>query len=377
MADTARARARAPPPNRNLPEEIVIWEILVRLPPKSLLRCRAVCPAWRRATSTRDFLLAHHARQPTLPLLDDLNSIGYGGHSLDTIPIPFPLEHQAATGRLHSVVRFDDAYFRLFASCDGLLLLSMASGYLVLCNPATRQFARLPLRSGFIPLGMYPHSPTGTGEYRLLLYLSSSERAPDAQAGCYILSVGSGQLPRHIGCRDVETLINTFGSVMFHGSLHWHRHNVIMVFDTTTELFRDMSAPVVPGPANLFEMDGMLAVSIFTDPTTSIEIWMAQDYDNEVWAFKYRVNLPVAELTAQFGKINKRCCVVFASCDGHVLVLAKFGDWLLQVDMDGKMVASFHRRGVGPTQNRLKQSLVRHTFFPTLEGYVVNASPFI
>uniref|UniRef100_M8BN41 F-box associated domain-containing protein n=1 Tax=Aegilops tauschii TaxID=37682 RepID=M8BN41_AEGTA len=221
------------------------------------------------------------------------------------------------------------------------------------------------MANGFIPLGMYPHSPTG--EYRLLLYLSSSKLVPHAQPGCYILSVGSGQLPRHIGCRDVERLINTFGSVMFHGSLHWHRHNVIMVFDTITELFHEMSAPVVPGPANLFEMHGMLAASIFSDPTTSIDIWIAQDYANEVWAFKYRVNLPVAELTAQFGKINKRCCVVFASCDGHVLVLAKFGDWLLQVDMDGKLVASFHRRGVGPTQNRLKQSLVRHTFFPTLE----------
>ena len=40
-------------------DDVFIWEILVRLDPKSLLRCRAV----RRATSTRRFLLAHHARQ--------------------------------------------------------------------------------------------------------------------------------------------------------------------------------------------------------------------------------------------------------------------------------------------------------------------------
>ncbi|KAI5002401.1 hypothetical protein ZWY2020_027051 [Hordeum vulgare] len=376
MADTARTRAASPPPHQGLPEEIAIWEILVRLPPKSLLRCRAVCRAWRRATSARDFLLAHHARQPTLPLLNDLNFVTYGGHSLDTIPLDLD-NHQGSTDRLHPVVRFREAYVRLFASCDGLLLLSMARGHLVLCNPATRQLARLPIPAGFIPLGMYPHGPSPTAEYRLLLYLFSSERVPDDQAGSYILTAGSGHLPRHIGCSDVERLIFTSGSVMFHGSLHWYHRNEITVFDTTTELFREMRAPVDAGPANLFEMDGMLAASIFNDPTTSIDIWMVHDYDTEVWTFKCRVSLPVTELTAQFGIINRRCCVVFASWDGDVLVLAKFGDWLLQVDRDGKLVATFRRRGIGPTQNRLKQSLVQHTFFPTLEGYVVNASPFI
>lgn len=355
-------------------DDIVLWEILVRLDPKSLLRCRAVCRAWRRATSTRDFLVAHHACQPTLPLLNDLNFVTYGGHSLDTIPLELTT---AATDRLQPVVRFREAYVRLFASCDGLLLLSMARGHLVLCNPATRQLARLPISAGFIPLGMYPHGPSPTAEYRLLLYLSSWERVPDAQAGSYILTAGSGHLPRHIGCSDVERLIFTSGSVMFHGSLHWYHRNEITVFDTTTELFLEMRAPVDAGPANLFEMDGMLAASIFNDPTTSIDIWMVHDYDTEVWTFKCRVSLPVTELTAQFGIINRRCCVVFASWDGDVLVLAKFGDWLLQVDRDGKLVATFRRRGIGPTQNRLKQSLVQHTFFPTLEGYVVNASPFI
>ncbi|KAI5002313.1 hypothetical protein ZWY2020_026963 [Hordeum vulgare] len=56
------ARAGATLSLRGLPDEIVIWEILVRLSPKALLRCRAVCRAWRNATSVHDFLLAHHAR---------------------------------------------------------------------------------------------------------------------------------------------------------------------------------------------------------------------------------------------------------------------------------------------------------------------------
>ena len=64
--------------------------------------------------------------------------------------------------------------------------------------------------------------------------------------------------------------------------------------------------------------------------------------------------------------------------DGDVFVLAKFdNDSLLQIDMVGKLVASLHRRFLWHTGLRLKQSLVSHTFFPALEGYVVDASPFI
>ncbi|KAK1669623.1 hypothetical protein QYE76_057782 [Lolium multiflorum] len=58
-----------------LPDEIVIWEILVRLPPKSVLRCRAVGQAWCRATSTRSFLVAHHDRQLALPIISGSGNI--------------------------------------------------------------------------------------------------------------------------------------------------------------------------------------------------------------------------------------------------------------------------------------------------------------
>ena len=87
----AAAAAEQAPLHRGLPDEIAVWEILVRLPPKPLLRRRAVCHAWRRATSARDFLIAHHRRQRSLPLL-----CAYGvsddGISLDVIDF----DHRAA-----------------------------------------------------------------------------------------------------------------------------------------------------------------------------------------------------------------------------------------------------------------------------------------
>jgi hypothetical protein len=54
----------------DLPEAVIIKEILVRLPVEDILRCRVVRKSWRHATSTNDFLLSHHKHQPSLPVID-------------------------------------------------------------------------------------------------------------------------------------------------------------------------------------------------------------------------------------------------------------------------------------------------------------------
>ncbi|VAH68730.1 unnamed protein product [Triticum turgidum subsp. durum] len=223
-------------------------------------------------------------------------------------------------------------------------------------------------------LGMYLHSPTG--EYRLLLYLSDANLGHN---GSYVFSVGSDQPPRYKGYPNAFELMFT-RPILFRGSLHWQilksAGNMLKVFNTTVESFRQMRAPLLPYPAHLFEMDGMLSMFSFDEATnTTIDIWMSQDYDNEAWALKYRVDLPVTDLTAQFGKFTETWNLVVTCWNGDVLMLIKFGEWLLQVDVDGKLVASFHRKLVCFTQFQLKQTLVPHTFFPTLAGYAVNTLP--
>ena len=130
------AGAAPPPLHRGIPDEIAISEILVRLPPKPLLRCRAVCRAWRCATSTRDFLLAHHARQPSLPLLYSYNYNCSGGlESLDIIPFDHRVRVGVATAdRLQSVARIGDPSARPYISCDGFLVLLIGQEHL--CNPS-------------------------------------------------------------------------------------------------------------------------------------------------------------------------------------------------------------------------------------------------
>jgi hypothetical protein len=229
-------------------------------------------------------------------------------------------------------------------------------------------------------LGMYRHSPTG--EYRLLL---NKQKDLVDEYACHIFALGSGQPPRRIGCADAgiltytRALVYARASILLHGSLHWYKRQRVIVFDTITELFRHMrSPPIVSGNAGLFEIDGMLGIYDLNDEATIVDTWVMQDYEGKVWTYKHRVELPVLQIAAQFGKFANHWdwSVVVESLDGDLLVMFTFDRWLLQVDMNGKLVASFHRRGLGPIQG-FKQTLVSHTFFSTLEGYVVNALPFV
>ncbi|KAK1652209.1 hypothetical protein QYE76_070014 [Lolium multiflorum] len=368
------------PPHRGLPDEIAIWEILIRLDIKALLRCRAVCRAWLRATSTLEFLVVHHGCQPTLPLLSRFDG-SVGHRTLDIIP----LDHKTglvAADQLQSIARLDDMH--LLRSCDSLLILctnNKDDRHYAICNPATRQYAPLRQIDDFEVSGMYLHR--STGEYRLLLYpcpakVRNAELPHGLHDGCHVFTLGSCEPPRHIGWPEAREVMFE-ANMLFHGSLLWYmgpeniKKDIIRVFDTTAESFRHMQAPVLPGPGetNLFEMDGMLTMASCNYAAAVIGIWVLQDYENEIWTLKGQLRLP-----AEVPKFDGDWDVLVTCSDEAVLVLVAFGYKILQIDIDGKLVATFHGR-LSHEPLRLKQSLVLHTFFPALEGYVVNDLPFM
>lgn len=130
-----------------LDDEMVLCEILVRLPARSVLRCRAVCTAWRRLTSDPAFLRAHHHRQRDLPLIYFRRG---GSDRVGAIDL-----HAA---QLRPVVdhTWPPLGYTVIASCDGLLLLS--SGRFYICNPATNHWAEIPQLVDADFLGLYPHN---------------------------------------------------------------------------------------------------------------------------------------------------------------------------------------------------------------------------
>ncbi|KAI5002453.1 hypothetical protein ZWY2020_027103 [Hordeum vulgare] len=135
------------------------------------------------------------------------------------------------------------------------------------------------------------------------------------------------------------------------------------------------AAPVVPRYNDLFEMDGVLGMSSRNYVATFIDIWVLHDYEGEVWTFKHKIELPITRTKVLCEAHDDVWDVVVVPGEGKLLVLVN--EWLFQIDMDGKLVATFRCKEVVPTKFQLKQTLVPHTFFPKLEGYAVNNSPFI
>ncbi|KAF7111409.1 hypothetical protein CFC21_111425 [Triticum aestivum] len=302
---------------KDLPEEI-INKILVLLASKDVGRCRVVNTSWRSATSTPEFMLQHHRRQPSLPIVDGLGRpanhvvLGDAGAGASNQQLwPFPLGSKR---------RFED---QLKGVCDGFLIIYRGHKFYI-CNPVTRKHALLPqpqVGQGIhnIMIGLYRHHPTG--EYRVL-WVSRSHQT--SESSLYVLTVGSNRprcisvtMPTVSSSSAEEKLWNKLHSssdrsspVHYNGSLHWHSYDKreitggggdIIVYDTETESFRWMRSPTQPCRyRKLFDMEGTLAwCGGSVSKSTSMDVWVMQDYEAEIWAFKYRIDLSTVEASRQ------------------------------------------------------------------------------
>jgi hypothetical protein len=90
------------------------------------------------------------------------------------------------------------------------------------------------------------------------------------------------------------------------------------------------------------------------------------------------VELPVPEIRGMLGGAYHWSAMVLSQ-EGDVLVLVSCDRWLFYIDTEGNLLASFQHYGDGlfTIGLKLKPSLVQHAFFPLLDSYAVNASPFI
>ncbi|KAI4988975.1 hypothetical protein ZWY2020_036292 [Hordeum vulgare] len=141
----------------DLPEQFVVEEILFRLPPRDIVRCRAVRRCWQSATSTDRFMLDHHHRQPFLPIIS---------HDVEPQKASLFLSFDADAGqqRLCPVIR--TLYSGILqATCDGLLIVShgATAHEFFICNPVTRN------PSPFLrPAPQLPASPSPAAPPQLL-----------------------------------------------------------------------------------------------------------------------------------------------------------------------------------------------------------------
>lgn len=331
----------------DLPESIIVEEILVRLPAKDVLRCRAVRTSWRGATSAHKFMLDHHLRQPSLPILHLPDASREEGRH-----VVFRGDGARASWRqkLCPILRYNKYNYgslHVEAVCDGILIVCHRSKFYI-CNPAIRKCAPLPeplFGKGIMVhvVGFYQHHPSG--EYRVLWVSRRVLKADNSDI--YILKVGSDKPRRIKPLSSVEhPLLKQFSydpPVYHRRSLHWDiGRDGILVFDTAVETFRWMCRPSWPGHwESLFDMEGTLAFC-GTINCLDIDVWVIQDYEAETWAFMCHINLsavaaslpPSSRIVPKVAALNKRELLIQFR-PRHLLRCDARGKFLGDVEVEG------------------------------------------
>ncbi|KAF7046451.1 hypothetical protein CFC21_055477 [Triticum aestivum] len=153
-----------------LRHELIVWEILVRLPAKSLLPLRCVCMAWRDTISgaDRSFSQAHlrRLRQQdkklcSLLITPRIRSERIKGKIATPGLYLWEESRQGVATLLHDTSSFpaEEAKTRhAFAHCDGLVLLPAEDAVRVL-NPATGRVLELPWSPNGVAPGRHLVAP--------------------------------------------------------------------------------------------------------------------------------------------------------------------------------------------------------------------------
>jgi F-box interacting protein len=303
-----------------------IIDILLRLPGKSIYRCRAVCKAWHSATTAPEFLAAHSRRQQAQVVLHTYQAVTLVNNraspatmALDLLPVSS--DDDDGAGRRQRLIRCRRNFKRvgsclLLSSCNGVLLFKRPDRSYILCNPATRKFAEIPrvprrylgLRFTF-ELVLYFHKPSD--EYKLLCRFGSTMNQPN---WWYVLSTdGSAENLQRQQIADrriaeasnrIDALLEGAAPVDLHGRLHWlaspqissnavETSSEMVVFEAESETFHVMAG--LPRPNNkhvkLFCMDGLLAAADF-GVENHIDLWFLEDYDAGRWECRHHVAMP-------------------------------------------------------------------------------------
>lgn len=374
-ADPRSVRRHLSSPGVALPEDLIVGEILVRLPAKSLFRFRAACRSWCNRTSTHQFISSFGRKLPLVGLYSNPLKSLHDKSGLECVDV------LAAANNLRSVLTFDCYSNWLCASLDGLLLVSYGNGRHIICNPATRQSIPLPQLTGGVVAGLYSSPTADRGvEYRTLF---SKGRLPICNPKYYILTVGSPMEPRPVqlpeepdnlkiallhGINDPTPSLCHRPTVMLNSCLHWVpescRHDKVVVFDTVAESFRSIQSPTAAQEnTRLFEMGSQLGFSLYNGRSDTVSIWSLHDYNNEIWALRHSINLSMVVTSSMRS-------YMILSDKGDVLISCRGSSQLIHCDTEANVLNQLTCEPRDPsfTGHWFKENISRHDFFQRKKG---------
>ncbi|CAN6227891.1 unnamed protein product [Urochloa humidicola] len=333
-SDEKRLRALA----AAIPDDLLIYEVLVHLPAKSLARCRCVSRSWRTAIAGAAFVRRHlelsRARPPSSVLAvpreidpddDHATSTEISFHRLPLLPPP-----QGSNNITDAELIWEKAWpegitrWLSPTHCDGLVAIATATDRVFVCNPATREFVALPLGTHNAELehcddkDLIPQVALGFDQwrnryvvsryfYRVYDEILSDEVTDDSKyyrqgydIGHEVFTLGGGgdsweweltqdHPPHAIG--DQRPVCTRRG-------IYWHSdvpRQLLMRFSLQERTFH-----VVPRPPagwsyddEMVNLDGKLCY-IHAATEASIHVWLADDsrlFDELQWSLRWRIDL--------------------------------------------------------------------------------------
>ncbi|KAM3206369.1 hypothetical protein ACQJBY_061827 [Aegilops geniculata] len=324
-----------------LPHELIVWEILVRLPAKSLLRLRCVCKAWRDTISgaDRSFSQAHlrRLRQQdkklcSLLIAPRIRSERIKGKIVTPGLYLWEESPQGVATLLHDTSLFpaEEAKTRHgFAHSDGLVLLPAEDTVRVL-NPATGRVLELPWSPNSIAprrhLVAPGHQAFGFGRdhcsnaYKVARFFYRETRAMGG-LGMEVFTIGKDQYWRETAAQPPYPFLVGRLATFFKGSLIWTVDQYSLMYEYGHSLLHDLagmqcfvrfsledeSFSIMTGPplykgsnyleSSLAELNGELAVPHLGPNYESVEIWMcnhAESNNPPRWEQRHVFNFPAS-----------------------------------------------------------------------------------
>ncbi|XP_042514023.1 F-box protein CPR1-like [Macadamia integrifolia] len=299
---------------KNLPEVLIV-DILSRLPVKSLLRFSCVCKSWC-ALIVKDpvFIKLHLSR--SLASNSNLSLIFSGSH-LSSVEFDVCEQQEVDQVELDHPLKSPRYRIEVLGSCNGLLCISRSYvGNVILWNPSTRRHQKLPIIPG--ENRMQSCTPrelaygfgynTTTEDYKVVRIRQWDFRKDDlsdnywySEVNVYELSTNSW---RSIGNMPLQRFQHRFGFLV-NSAIHWLAESetiadtvssTVISFDFKDEEFREV--PLPDFVEDNFDMrigvlGGELCV-ICNFVGVHVELWVMKHYGaKESWVKQFSIEQSV------------------------------------------------------------------------------------
>ncbi|CAN6174518.1 unnamed protein product [Urochloa humidicola] len=280
----------------------IIFNILLQLPSKSVIRCKSVCKTWLAIISSQHFIRAHleFSKVRSTIIVVSRTYKEWQREGMDSLFMGFYRYHGDSKAELvHSQhIPRGIGFWASPLHCDGLILVSTQK-VTVVCNPATKEFVNLPKGSDSIcksrvGFGFDPCS----NKYKAARFFYEMENGKSETVCRFeVLTLGT-----NIWRRIADPPYPIFGITPAHvrGSLYWRinlpspKHpKAFVMFSLAEENFSLTPYPPSEAePINFVELEGKLCCACFKEQYEVVEIWTLDSDGLQKWTQCCTVHIP-------------------------------------------------------------------------------------